>query len=325
MVPVEKYTGVIHMIKNEIFKVKGRILSNGDIDQIVEMVKLYPRLSRKELIKTICVNLRWSAIAEGVSSKPVEDLLLEMESKEMIKLPPKKEGNWSKQVNKKKPSRRKYTIPITEKTNPRDDVIGTINDFMPVELRLIKDVEEEFLWDEYVERYHVLKYGSPFGDRLKYFICIGKEQQYAGCMMFSASSWALQERDKWIGWTKEDRVSKLYLLINNTRFLIFPWIKIRNLASWSLAQASRRIQKDWWRNHRYTPVLLETFVDAEKYTGTCYKAANWIYLGNTKGRGRQDRNMQYLSSPKKIYVYPLVKDFKDYLTGKKEQVVTVND
>jgi len=264
----------------------------------------------------------------------VENLLVEMESKGMIKLPVKNKVNRSKHSNEKKGSGssnkrkgppRRYTIAITEKTNPKEDMIGTINDFMPVKLKLVSSVEEEFLWDEYIERYHVLKYGSPFGDRLKYFIYIGEESQYAGCIMFSASSWALEKRDKWIDWTKEDRVSRLYLIVNNTRFLLFPWIKIKNLASWSLGQASRKIREDWWKKHRYKPVLLETFVDDKSYRGTCYKAANWVYLGNTKGRGRQDRKKEYLSSTKQIYMYPLIKNFRDYLTGKKEQVVTSDD
>lgn len=305
------------MVNKEEYTVNGRILSNEDINQVIEMVKMYPRLNRQELVKTICVNLRWSSIVGGKKEKAIEEFLLKLEEKGLINLPAKRMGNWSRKGNKD--AFKKRAIPITERTKAKEDVCGIINEFMPVELELVNDIEKESLWEEYIERYHELKYGSPFGDRLKYFIQIsGEKPQYAGCIMFSASSWALKERDKWIGWAKQDRMSKLYLVLNNTRFLIFPWIKVRNLASWSLAEASRTIRKDWWKKYRYEPVLLETFVDAQKYTGACYKAANWIYLGNTKGRGRQDRYGKYLSSPKKIYMYPLVKDFRDYLTGEKE-------
>lgn len=308
------------MMNSEEYIVNGRVLSDEDMMQIIEIAKMYPKLDREELIRTMCVNLRWGSIIGGKKEIAFEEFLLELEKKGLIKLPAKKvkKGNWSRKGNKNA-FKKKRIIPITCRTEPGEDIYGIVNEFMPVKIELVNDIEKESLWEEYVERYHELKYGSPFGDRLKYFIEIGGEKrQYAGCIMFSASAWSLAARDKWIGWTKQDRVSRLYLIINNTRFLIFPWIKIKNLASWSLAEVSRIIREDWWKKYRYEPVLLETFVDAQKYTGASYKAANWICLGNTKGRGRQDRYNEYLSSPKRIYVYPLVKEFRDYLTGKKE-------
>jgi hypothetical protein len=105
--------------------------------------------------------------------------------------------------------------------------------------------------------------------------------------------------------------------VNNSRYLIFPWVKIKNLASCALSIVSKRIQKDWLRKYCYAPVLLETFVDLEYFQGTCYKAANWINLGKTKGRGRMDRNKEYALSQKAIFMYPLEKDFKEILKGEK--------
>lgn len=203
-------------------KVNGRILTSDDIEQIKEIVKLYPRLSRQELIKTVCVNLRWMSIVNREKEKAVEDFLLGLEEKGLIKLPAKREGNWSRHGNKDA-FKNRYVISITEKTVPQEKVCGIINEFMPVGIELVNDVEKESLWNEYIERHHELKYGSPFGDRLKYFISIGGENpQYAGCMLFSASSWKLEGRDNWIGWTEEDRCSRLYLVVNNNRFLILP-------------------------------------------------------------------------------------------------------
>ena len=320
MIVVEIYIELAIMDNNGEYKINGRTLSNEDIQQMIQIAKMYPRLSRKELVKTICVNLRWSSLVGTKKQANVENFLEKLEEDGLIKLPKNKTNRktYSNDGGKGKNKGRKHVIPITERINPGKEVCGIINEFMPVKVELVNGVEEETLFEEYIERYHELKYGSPFGDRLKYFITIGGESpQYAGCMLFSASSWALAERDKWIGWKKEDRASKLYLVINNTRFLIFSWIKVRNLASWSLSEVSRKIRQDWWRIHRYEPVLFETFVDTEKYTGASYKAANWVYLGDTKGRGRQDRKKEYLSSSKKIYMYPLVKDFRDYLTRKK--------
>jgi len=308
------------MDNNRQYTINGRVLTSSDLADIKEIVKLYPRLPRKELIRTICENLRWSSAILSKREKKIEQGLEELERAGEIKLPPRAKptgrDNSSFPINR---GARKKKIPITHKTDPEDEICGSINQFMPIKVEIADTVEKDMLWDEYVERYHDLGYGRPCGNQLKYLISIGDEpSRYAGCMMFSASSWSLAKRDKWIGWTKEDRASKLYLVVNNTRFLVLPWIKIGNLASYSLSQACKRIQKDWWLKHRYTPVLLETFVDSEKYIGTSYRAANWSYLGNTKGLGRNNRSGKASLSQKQIFVYPLVRDFRKYLTGEKE-------
>jgi hypothetical protein len=170
------------------------------------------------------------------------------------------------------------------------------------------------LWNQYVDRYHPLGYKRPFGAHQRYFI-VGKRQQRLGCLLFASSSWALAERDLWIGWTERDRAQRLNWVVTNTRFLIFPWVQVKNLASKVLSLAPSRVREDWQHRYGYRPVLLETFVDAERYRGTCYQAANWIRLGVTKGRGRMDRRKQYPSTPKVIFVYPLQEDFRSFLCG----------
>ena len=125
----------------------------------------------------------------------------------------------------------------------------------------------------------------------------------------------MKSRDEWIGWSIEDKNVRLHFILNNSRFLIFPWVNIKNLASKALALSIKQIQKDWLREYCYSPVLLETFVDTSQFAGTCYKASNWTYPGHTKGRGRMDKNKEMLLHPKAIYMYPLQKDFKDCLKG----------
>jgi len=154
-----------------------------------------------------------------------------------------------------------------------------------------------------------------FGSRLYYFIKSSDIE--LGCIQFSASAWALEERDAWIDWTIIDRKARLNLIVNNSRYLIFPWVNIKNLASKALALVTKQIQEDWLREFCYAPVLIETFVDVEHFKGTCYKAANWKYLGETKGRGRMDKNKEYALSKKAIFMYPLQRDFKEVLQGKK--------
>jgi hypothetical protein len=167
-----------------------------------------------------------------------------------------------------------------------------------------------------VDSYHQLGYKRPFGAHQRYFIWSSSpEKRRLGCMLFSASAWALAERDRWIGWSKEEKSQRLHLIVNNTRYLIFPWVKVKNLASKALSLAARQVRVDFLERYGYEPVVLETFVDTEHYKGTCYKAANWVLLGETAGRGRMDRYKQYLSSPKQIYMYPLRRDFRAILRG----------
>jgi hypothetical protein len=133
------------------------------------------------------------------------------------------------------------------------------------------------------------------------------------------------DRDKWTGWSAEDRKQRLHLIVNNSRFLILPWVHIKNLASKALATAARQIQNDWLKEYCYAPVLLETFVDLEHFRGTCYKAANWTYLGETQGRGRMDRRNEGGLSRKAVFMYPLQKDFKECLRGEKPYKVVNPD
>ncbi len=163
-------------------------------------------------------------------------------------------------------------------------------------------------------RYHYLGYKVSFGSQQKYFILSGDGfKDRLGCLFFCASAWAILCRDEWIGWSRSQKSRNLYLILNNSRFLVFPWIQVTNLASKALKLIARRIPEDWQLRYRYRPVLLESFVDRSKFRGTCYRAANWIYLGQSRGRGRMDRYRQYLSSPKDTYFFPLHPNFREEL------------
>ncbi|HOJ12170.1 MAG TPA: DUF4338 domain-containing protein [Clostridiales bacterium] len=168
-------------------------------------------------------------------------------------------------------------------------------------------------WKSYVNQYHMLGYKKILGSRLQYFIKSGELE--LGCIQFSTSSWALKDRDDWIGWDIEDKKQRLHLIINNTRYLISPWMQIPNLASKGLSLAIKQIQVDWLREFCYAAVLLETFVDSQHFNGTCYKASNRIYLGQTKGQDRNSTNHKQNRSKKDIYVYPLQKDLRSCIKG----------
>ena len=169
---------------------------------------------------------------------------------------------------------------------------------------------------EYVERYHYLGYRVPFGAQLRYFIkALAGAGPILGCLQFSSPAWKVQARDRWIGWSGEQRERNLQRLIHQSRFLILPWIRVRNLASTVLGLCARVVPGDWECDYGYRAVLLETFVDWPRYQGTCYRAANWICLGKTTGRGRADRENKRGGGkrPKQIYVYPLTRGFREAL------------
>jgi hypothetical protein len=167
-----------------------------------------------------------------------------------------------------------------------------------------------------VNRYHYLGYKQPFGCSVRYFIT--SEHGKFGCLLFSGASKGLRERDKWLGWSKDERLKNMGLVINNSRFLIFPWVKIQYLASQVLGQAVRRVCDDWQQSRGYQPVVAETFVDPKHYSGTCYRAANLIYVVDTTGTGLTRQGKSYTSSPKKIFVLPLVAGFRTALRSNGE-------
>jgi hypothetical protein len=160
---------------------------------------------------------------------------------------------------------------------------------------------------------YYLGYGVPVGPHIKYFITLAGEP--IACLCFAGAAWRVEARDRWIGWNFRQRERNLRYIVNNTRFVIFPWINVPNLASRLLALAAKRIAADWQRLYAYQPLLLETFVDSERYAGTCYLAANWLLAGYTKGRGKLDRQFKANLSKKAVLLYPLTKDATRYLRG----------
>ena len=288
--------------ESSIHFLSGRDFTAQEIQDIQETIESCG-LSWSELVQTICEYLQWVTPAGRYKVDSCGKALMKLEAQGLVRLPTKRASKGSSQE-----------IELGTRTDPHDEVTGTVRNCAPIELRPVIGKEGIGLWNEYVQRYHVLGYKRPFGAHQRYFI-EGKGSCRLGCLLFASSAWALAERDQWIGWSERDRAERLNWVVANTRFLIFPWVHVRNLASTALALAARRIPQDWKQRYGYAPVLLETFVDAERYRGTCYQAANWIRLGMTAGRGRMDRHTRYLSSPKIIYVYPLTPDFRPRLRG----------
>jgi hypothetical protein len=279
----------------------GRPITHQEIKEVQETVSLFSNLSRRELTETICEHLNWHRASGNNKFDACLKMLEKLEAKGFLQLPPKRS-----QVKTKKKK-----IVLTSRTEPQSIINNIAGDFGDIDLDIVREKKDIVLWNEYVFRYHYLGYSKPFGYVMRYFIKDG--HQILGCVLFSGAAKSMKARDTWIGWTKNQRLRNLAWIINNTRFLIFPWVNIKNLASHTLGKVSRRVRDDWQEKWGFQPVLMETFVDPQFYHGTCYQASNWEYLGLTTGQGLARKDKIYKTSPKKIYMKPLVKDFHKIL------------
>jgi hypothetical protein len=228
--------------------------------------------------------------------------LLRLEAEGYIKLPPRKSIPPNPFVKREKPSKIQINqIPIHNQ----------LSDIHPVYLKQIRRTPLEKLFNSLVEHYHYLGYSHPVGEHLKY-IAFAQDRPIA-CLAWSSAAWHIGARDRFIGWRPEIREKNLHLIAYQSRFLILPWVFVSHLASHLLSLTSKIISKDWQNLYHHPIYWLETFVDSEKFKGTCYKAANWIYLGKTTGRGKLDQTNKENRSLKTVWGYPLAKDFRRLL------------
>ena len=278
----------------------GREITEEEIETIQWILGTYKSFTRNELMLTICEALEWTRPEDGNPKVWQCRICLEsLEEEGLISLPEAKKQNKSNEVS--------FHETITKPE--------TVAERGPIELTIPKGAEENKRWRSYIEKYHRLGYTQGNGVSIRYFIRSGSTE--LGCIQFASAAWSLDDRDKWIGWGKAEKDSNLRLIANNSRYLLLPWARMPNLASRALGKAARQIQGDWLRRYGYAPALLETFVDSSLYKGTCYRAANWIQVGETKGRGRYDRHKDHELTKKLIFVYPLQKDFREVLLGAK--------
>ena len=288
----------------------GRMFTDSEIALICEVVATCRGLTRKELANTISELVGWTR-ANG-SLKEVECLMLlaRLEAQGRLRLPAKQQT---------RPVGSVTSIPHTEAGEPGVPLRGRVETFAPVCLERVADAGARQRFRELVDRYHTLGYKVPFGAHLQYLISISRPvPTVVGCVQFSSAAWRMQARDRWIGWDDATRTRHLPQVVNNSRLLLLPWVHIQNLASATLARALRRLPADWQAQYGVTPLLVETLVDPAQYTGACYRAANWMELGQTSGRGRFDReHLRHGARPKLVFVYPLRREAQAWLRGER--------
>jgi hypothetical protein len=279
----------------------GRGFTARELTLVREVVESCSGLSRTELARTICELLGWKRSAGGLKAQECREFLERLEVAGAVALPDRQA---------RRPVGSRTHVPVTARGERGCDLVGDIVDYGPIELEAVETPDQRLLFRELVGRYHYLGHAVPFGAHLRYLVFASQpERTVVGCLQFSSPAWRMAARDAWIGWEDGTRERNLQRVVNNSRFLILPWVRVTNLASHVLSLATRRVERDWPRRYAVEPLLVETLVDPSRYRGHCYLAANWICVGQTTGRGRMDReHLRHGQAVKTVWVYPLVKD-----------------
>jgi len=282
--------------------IQGRFVTEAEVSEIRLLLSTHPEWNRSRLSRELCGRWNWQRPDGQIKDMACRELLRKLESRALIKLPPRQ--RYSPPVRPPDIE----TIKVDE--SPVSCRLSAIQPVNVINVRNCPDYEKPFNY--LVKEYHYLSYDRPVGQNMKYMI-LGGNGRFLGCLLFGAAAWKTQARDQWIGWSTDERERNLGLICNNTRFLILDWIKVPHLASHALGACLRCLPQDWVQHYGTDMAMVETFVDTTRYAGTCYKAANWLKLGQTKGRSRQDRDRKMKVAIKDVFAYPLRRDFRKLL------------
>ena len=287
-------------------KYRGRVATTDDVELINRLISAYPDDSRRSLSVKFCKVTNWVQANGALRDMVCRGFMLELYRAGYINLPEKKHNTHNPLAKPKKPAE----IAI-EKT----PIVTALKDIGALEFKQVRKSSQEKLFNSLTDKHHYLGYTQPVGEHLKYVVFAGKRP--LACIAFSSAARHIGPRDKFIGWDAKSRKQNIHLICYNIRFLVLPWIHIDCLASHILGKIAKIISKDWQKMYNHPVCYIETFVDSQRFKGTCYKAANWTYLGDTKGRGKDDKTHKQNRSIKAVYGYPLNKDFRKVLTGDK--------
>lgn len=285
------------------YNIRGRQIDGQEIETIRDLIRGNDTLGRTAISRLLCEQWHWEQSNGRLKDRACRVLLLALESKGVIKLPARLRVRESF-------NRRGQTLPDLCEI-AQEAVTGKVSDFRSLTIEMIRFTPEEKLWDHLVHTYHYLGHPWIVGSYLKYLAYL--DGRLVACLGWGSASWKVACRDRFIGWDRPLRKKNLSQVANNVRFLILPWVKVEHLASKVLAANIKRLAADWHSLYQEPIVLLETFVDVARFQGTCYRAANWRYVGDTLGIAKSGNGHAYHGHPKAVYLYPLTKDFRERL------------
>ena len=287
----------------EILQLQGRPLSAADVESIRQLIAAHPGWSRRRISEQLAGQWNWRNGVGQLKDMAARSLLLKLHQRGLVQLPPRRFA----------PTNRMRRQRVEAMAWDQSPINCSLDSLGPLQVREVnRDSEDRSLFVSALCAFHYLGHGGTVGENLRYVVRDAKDRPLA-CLLFGSAAWKCQDRDRFIGWTPEQRERNLGLLTNNTRFLILPWVKVPQLASWALATVLRRLSPDWQRKYGHPIALVETFVEGDRFAGTAYQAAHWIKIGQTTGRTRQDRCYSIQAPVKDIYLYPLGRRFREEL------------
>ena len=282
--------------------IQGRAVRAQDIAFIRALIATHPTWHRTRLSQELCQRWGWVAANGRLKDMAARALLRKLHAQDLIALPaPVRSANNA--------FRHRSPAPVTIERAP---IEGPLAALAPLALSPVDGERESQLFAGLLQRYHYLGYSGPVGENLKYLVT-DRQARPVGCLLFGAPAWHMACRERFIGWDGATRAQGLALLANNMRFLILPWVQVAHLASHILGRIARRISADWHAKYGHRLVLLETYVEQGRFVGTCYRAANWACVGETKGRSRNDRYKTLQVPVKSVWLYPLTQRFRPIL------------
>ena len=287
-----------------VLRYRGREIRPGEVAFIEQTIRDNPGASRRELSQKVCTAWGFLQANGQLRDAVCRGLLLELHRAGHIVLPA---AQW---VSSRPPARRKSPARVEVEAIP---LVASLGELGSVEIRQVRRTADEALVNSLVEQHHYLGYTRPVGEHLKYLVT-GRGQPLA-CFCWSSAPRHLGPRDRYIGWSAAARKAHIRYVAYQSRFLILPWVRVPHLASHLLGRMSRQLSRDWERVYAHPIFFTETFVDPSRYRGTCYRAANWTYLGMTVGRGKDDQTNRPNRPLKQVLGYALVKDFRERLSG----------
>jgi hypothetical protein len=285
--------------------VQGRRLESADIDRIRELIAGNPDWSRRRLSEVLSTEWNWRNSGGRLKDMAARALLVKLQARGLIQLPARRRIPPNRMTARCLPRQNWDSTPVECK----------LEELGPLTIREVSaDGPARIRFAAALEEFHYLRCRGTVGENLQYTVTDGRGRLMA-CLLFGAAAWKCRARDEFVGWTPESRRQHLHLVANNSRFLILPFVRVPHLASWILGRAARRLSTDWEKKYGHGIALIETFVERDRFAGTSYKAANWIRLGETTGRSRQDRHYTLHVPVKDVYVYPLRQDFRRELSS----------
>ena len=275
------------------------------VEEVKEYVQRYWEEGRSKISRRLCEKWGWVCRDGRWAERACREVLLRLEEEGEVKLPPRRGPNYRGQ--------RRYRMEYLAGLRMSGGVRGRVDAYQEVKVERVENRSQRELWSTAMAAWHPLGCPPSVGHQLRYLVWLDGE--CVGAVGFGPAAWRVRVRDEWIGWTEEQRRRGLDHITNNVRFLIFPHVEVRHLASKVLSRAVQAARRDWEERYRIRLYMVETFVDSRRYRGTCYRAANWIYLGETSGHRRTGRFYRWHGHPKSVYVYPLVRHVRKRLCG----------